>query len=145
MSFSQPTFWLLGLLAMATTAAHAQHEGHQMPADATRRPAVDHSQHQMPRMASSDTSRAGMSHAGMGHQGLNHGGPMSHAYSRKLPMSRNGSGTAWNPDNTPIFMWMSHHGQWMVMNHGAIYLRYTNQNVGRDAGQRGGSALSAPN
>jgi hypothetical protein len=81
----------------------------------------------------------------MGHQGMDHDGPMSHAYSRKLPMSRNGSGTAWNPDNTPMFMWMSHHDQWMVMNHGAVYLRYTNQNVGRDAGQRGGSTLSAPN
>jgi hypothetical protein len=52
MSFSHPTFWLLGLLAVATTAAHAQHEGHQMPTDTTRRPAVDHSQHQMPGMAS---------------------------------------------------------------------------------------------
>jgi len=26
---------------------------------------------------------------------------MNHAYSLSLPMNRNGSGTAWSPDNTP--------------------------------------------
>jgi hypothetical protein len=44
-----------------------------------------------------------------------------------------------------MYMWMSHHGKWMVMNHGAINLRYTNQNIGRSGGQRGGSTFDAPN
>src|SRR6187402_1508952 len=30
----------------------------------------------------------------------------SHAYSRNLSMSRNGSGTGWNPDASPMYMWM---------------------------------------
>jgi len=71
--------------------------------------------------------------------------PMSHAYSRNLPMGRNGSGTAWNPDQTPMYMWMHHKGKWMVMNHGAVYLRYSNQNLARENGQRGGRTFDAPN
>src|SRR5688572_2196340 len=30
----------------------------------------------------------------------------SHAFSRNLPMNRNSSGTAWNPDASPMYMWM---------------------------------------
>ncbi|WP_303310223.1 hypothetical protein [Hymenobacter sp. BT730] len=139
---------------------YAQHEQHQIkqPAamDTIRHPAatMDHSQHHMPGMAPTDTARpvAPMNHAGhdmSAMQSMDHGttnmGSMPHAYSRQLPMSRNGSGTAWNPDQTPMYMWMSHHGKWMVMNHGAIYLRYTNQNMGRDGKQRGGSTFDASN
>ncbi|MBO0357111.1 hypothetical protein J0X19_04065 [Hymenobacter sp. BT186] len=151
-------FFLASLLPLASTLAYSQHEGHQMPAtkpaaaDTTRRAApMNHSQHQghqMPGMAPADTSHAHMNHAGMNHGAMGHEGMgmnMSHAYSRNLPMNRNGSGTAWNPDNTPMYMWMSHHGPWMVMNHGAVNVRYSRQNLGRDAGQRGGGAFGAPN
>ncbi|QNH64051.1 hypothetical protein H4317_03260 [Hymenobacter sediminicola] len=156
--------FLLALLPFASTVGYSQHEGHQMAppkpasADTTRRAApMDHSQHQgnqMPGTTPTDTSRTRMNHSDTGHAGMNHGAmghagmamdEMSHAYSRRLPMSRNGSGTAWNPDNTPMYMWMSHHGSWMVMNHGAINVRYTRQNLGRSSGQRGGSTFDAPN
>jgi len=30
----------------------------------------------------------------------------SHGYSKNLPMSRNGSGTGWSPDASPMYMWM---------------------------------------
>ena len=30
----------------------------------------------------------------------------SHSFSRSLPMNRNGSGTGWNPDQSPMYMWM---------------------------------------
>ena len=33
---------------------------------------------------------------------------MSHAYSLSLPMNRNGSGTSWSPDNTPMYAIMKH-------------------------------------
>ncbi|ALD20008.1 hypothetical protein [Hymenobacter sp. DG25A] len=153
-------FALALLLLLSTMPGYAQHKQHQIkqPAatDTTRRPAapMDHSQHHMPGMAPADTARpaAPMNHAGHNMDmmpGMNHGtmdmGTMPHAYSRQLPMNRNGSGTAWNPDQTPMYMWMSHHGKWMVMNHGAIYLRYTNQNIGRNGAQRGGLTFDAPN
>lgn len=108
---------LISLLALCLPlAATAQHHQHQpaptaQPApDTTRRarpqpqnhaehgqPAANpHAGHQMPGMAA-DTSRRDP-HAGHNMQGTHDMGGadgMSHAYSRRLPMSRNGSGTAW--------------------------------------------------
>ena len=37
---------------------------------------------------------------------------MSHAFSRSLPMNRNGSGTAWLPDNSPMNAYMFHKRKW---------------------------------
>src|SRR5687767_5052506 len=45
----------------------------------------------------SDTTHP-MEHEQMQHDSL----LMTHAYSRNLPMSRNGSGTAWVPDTSPM-------------------------------------------
>jgi len=140
----------LGLSLLLTAPVLAQHQ-HAAPTDTARSGTANpHAGHVMlGSPAPPDTSRhtmPGGQHAGHDMSGMDHGGmPMSHAYSRSLPMNRNGSGTAWNPDNTPMYMWMSHHGKWMVMNHGALYLRYTRQNLGRSSGQRGGSSFDAPN
>lgn len=61
---------------------------------------------------------------GMGMDGAMQMPGMSHAYSWKLPMSRNGSGTSWHPDQTPMYMWMQHKEPWMLMYHGAVFGRY---------------------
>ena len=132
-------------LSLATLPALAQHENHQMPgmkmtADTARRAAPKG--HQMPgRTMPADSSHAGHHMAGMDMGDTN----MSHAYSRNLPMNRNGSGTAWQPDQTPMYMWMQHKGPWMLMYHGAAFGRYTSQNFNhRDArGHR--SAVDGPN
>ena len=72
-------------------------------------------------------------------------GTMSHAYSRNLPMSRNGSGTSWQPDQTPMYMWMQHKGPWMLMYHAGAYARYTSQNF-NNKGMRGSAdAIDGPN
>lgn len=69
---------------------------------------------------------------------------MTHAYSLSAPMNRNGSGTAWLPDASPMFGYMAHAGGWMLMMHGNLFLRYTAVNVnGPDA--RGDDGLDAPN
>ena len=68
----------------------------------------------------------------------------SHAYSRNLPMSRNGSGTGWNPDAGPMYMWMKSKGKTDWMFHGNIFLRYTSQDI-FSAGSRGADKFSAPN
>jgi len=150
MTFCKRLFLLLSLLTLTATLGYSQHAGHAMPAppsaaptDTTRRrptpPAADHGQMNHGQMAGMDMADT------TGHSGSMDIEGMSHAYSRRLPMGRNGSGTAWNPDQTPMYMWMSHHGPWMVMNHGDVYLRYSNQNVGRSSGQRGGRTFDAPN
>lgn len=68
----------------------------------------------------------------------------SHAYSGNLPMSRNGSGTGWNPDASPMYMWLkqTHNTDWMF--HGNIFLRYTGTDI-FNSGKKGSSKLSAPN
>jgi hypothetical protein len=71
-------------------------------------------------------------------------GMMSHYLSRNLPMNRNGSGTSWMPDASPIYGQMIMFKKSMLMLHGNIYLRYTNQDI-LNKGGRGGSGFSAPN
>ncbi|HET9503567.1 MAG TPA: hypothetical protein VFO93_08495 [Hymenobacter sp.] len=146
-----PAYFLLAAAGLAARPTLAQHENHQMPgmkmpADTTRH--AGHRGHQMPGMAAPiDTARHGQplnGHASplhvnqMAHQ-------MSHAYSRNLPMSRNGSGTAWQPDQTPMYMWMQHKGPWMLMYHGAAFGRYTSQNFNHDGARGQRSAVDGPN
>lgn len=68
----------------------------------------------------------------------------SHAYSRNLPMSRNGSGTGWNPDASPMYMWMKQTGKTDWMFHGNIFMRYTNTDIFNN-GSRGANRFSFPN
>jgi hypothetical protein len=77
-----------------------------------------------------------------GHGG--HGMPMTHSYSRNLPMNRNGSGTSWLPDNAPMFGYMFHTPKWMYMLHGNLFLRYNKQDLGNH-GPRSGEKWDAPN
>lgn len=78
----------------------------------------------------------------MGHNHVNTS--MSHAFSRNLPMTRNGSGTAWQPDNTPMYGYMFHAKKWMYMLHGDVYIRYNKQDL-FEKGSRGDSKFDAPN
>lgn len=70
--------------------------------------------------------------------------PMTHAFSLNLPMNRNGSGTGWLPDSTPIYGYMFHAPEWMLMLHGNLFLRYTATDIFK-SGSRGESKISAPN
>lgn len=87
----------------------------------------------------------------MGHDGVNmteHGhkgmGSMSHAFSLNLPMSRNGSGTAWGPDAGAMYGYMLHTKGWMFMFHGDAFVRYNKQDL-TDKGSRGDGKFDAPN
>lgn len=78
-------------------------------------------------------------------EGHKHGSmSMSHAFSRNLPMTRNGSGTAWLPDNSPMYGYMYHKGSWMYMIHGNTFLRYNKQDL-FNRGSRGSDKIDAPN
>jgi hypothetical protein len=73
-----------------------------------------------------------------------HNGNMTHAFSRNLPMTRNGSGTSWLPDNSPMYGYMFHTNKWMYMVHGNVYLRYNKQDL-LEKGSRGDKKFDAPN
>lgn len=102
----------------------AQHEHHQMQSDT-----VVHSE-------SVEQAQHG------GHSTMSV--PMAHAYSLNLSMNRNGSGTGWLPDASPMYGYMVHSRKWMYMFHGNIFVRYNNQDVG-NKGSRGDSKIDAPN
>ena len=70
-------------------------------------------------------------------------GSMSHSFSLHLPMSRNGSGTGWLPDASPMYGYMYHSRKWMYMLHGNLFLRYNNQDF-TNKGSRGDSKIDAP-
>ncbi|WP_062543935.1 hypothetical protein [Rufibacter tibetensis] len=137
----------------AADTAH-QHQGHQMSADSLNRAkTAGHEGHTM----SADTAKGHQHHPGMNmshgamtsdttqHAGMNHSmGGMSHAFSRNLPMNRNGSGTSWHPDATPMYGYMKHAGDWMLMFHGQLWLRYNRQDL-FNKGSRGDTQLDAPN
>jgi hypothetical protein len=72
-----------GMVAV-TLPAFAQHEHHQEPAKDT----VSHENHDM--------------------KSMGQGTHMTHSFSLSLPMTRNGSGTGWQPDATPMYAYMKH-------------------------------------
>lgn len=90
------------------------------------------------KMNDKDTARL---HAGM-EENMNMQN-ISHAYSLNLPMSRNGSGTGWLPDESPVYGVMFHTEKWMYMLHGNLFLRYNNQDF-THKGSRGDKKLDAP-
>ncbi len=150
----KPTPLLLLAAALAATPALAQHDHHAMPGmtmPAAKPAPIDTTHRAKPApmggMAMpTDTAHHDM--AGMqGMSGMDMGGMgiMSHAYSRNLPMSRNGSGTAWQPDQTDMYMWMQHKGPWMLMYHGAAFGRYTSQNFNHDGARGQRSTVDGPN
>lgn len=78
------------------------------------------------------------------HEGHTDGPPMSHAFSQNLSMNRNGSGTGWLPDASPMYGYMIHSKKWMYMIHGNVFLRYNNQDIG-NKGSRGDDKFDVPN
>ncbi len=56
------------------------------------------------------------------------------------PMSREGSGTSWLPDSSPMYARMFMFGENMLMLHGGIFPRYTNVST-----RRGDDRIDAPN
>lgn len=87
---------------------------------------MDHSGHDHGAMQTQQNAAPQQQHAGDHSQ---HAASMSHAFSRNLPMTRNGSGTAWMPDNTPMYGYMFHTNKWMYMLHGNAFLRYNKQDL----------------
>jgi hypothetical protein len=126
---------LLFLLIGANIIAFSQHDQHQhhhakkdtsthnMHKNDTTQP--DHSMHQMAKDHKMPAS-------------------MSHAFSLNLPMNRNGSGTGWLPDSSPMYGYMKHTNDWMLMMHGSLFLRYNNQDFS-GKGDRGDKDFDAPN
>lgn len=136
---SSVLFSAVVLLLMSYSTTFGQHEHHQMSKDTTKTE---------PKQRNKKEKKMEMGE--MDHSAMNHemdsamGPPMSHAYSLNLPMNRNGSGTGWLPDTSPMYGYMLHSKKWMYMIHGNIFVRYNNQDIG-NRGTRGDTKVDAPN
>lgn len=92
-----------------------------------------------------DTSMKGMDMGGMKmDSGAMMSMKMNSQYSLDVPMNRDGSGTSWVPDETPMYAYMIHGKKWMTMIHGSFFLRYNKQDL-FNSGSRGGKKVDAPN
>jgi hypothetical protein len=121
-------------ILLSSTAIIAQHEHHPMQGDTTQK------EDTKSKMQSMDS----MDHHAMDHQMDSSMVPMSHSFSLNLPMNRNGSGTAWLPDASPMYGYMLHSKKWMYMFHGSVFIRYNSQDVS-GKGTRGNWKVDAPN
>ncbi len=124
-------FWV----TLSLQAQHGEHDHHNHTT-----PSKDSTQSK-PKMQHSHQADTTHQHHGQeDHAAMN----MSHAFSRNLPMNRNGSGTGWLPDASPMYGYMFHTPKWMYMLHGNLFLRYNNQDIA-GKGSRGGAQFDAPN
>jgi hypothetical protein len=69
---------------------------------------------------------------------------MSSSLSLNLPMNYDGSGTSWQPEDSPMMMYMKMFRNTTIMFHGAIFIRYTYQDADNSY-NRGGEQFDAPN
>ncbi len=167
------TKWLPVVGALIATPALAQHDGHRMPADTTAHPmmmpgmpgmphaparpdttgglmpimpdpsgAMRHDGHAAPGMPDLPTA-PGAPMGMMGDMEMGHG-EMTSTVLVTVPMTREGSGTSWQPDETPMYGAMHQAGPFEIMLHGSVFASYSAQNVGREANQRGDDALDFP-
>ena len=132
-------------LAALATQAHAQDmssmPGMDMPPAGRQAPTGDPEGPTDPHAGHDMSGMAGMGHATA--TATDDAAPpahdmaaMDHAMTSALgpfPMTRDGSGTAWQPDASPHMGGMGHHGDWMTMSHALINVVYSDQ-----GGPRGG-------
>lgn len=62
-----------------------------------------------------------------------------------LPVTREGTGTAWQPDTVPMHGWHAALGPWSFMFHGTVFGGYIRQNDPDNPFDRGGEALVSMN
>jgi plastocyanin len=99
----------------------------------TSTPAPSHEHHMtMPGM----THEGHSAMPGMDH-GMKHGMTMRSSLNLNDPMSREGSGTSWLPDSSPIYARMRMKGDKMLMWHGSIFPRFTRIGGDRDVSAAG--------
>lgn len=138
---------LLILSAQISMAIFSQHEHHKVPDTVPKKQVMQKKPPISKKKVSSTRKDSIQMKPGMDttdhSMHMMHSMP-SHTYSRNLPMSRNGSGTGWNPGASPMYMWMRSAAKTDWMFHGNIFLRYTNQDI-FSSGSRGDDEFSAPN
>ncbi|MGE0246206.1 MAG: hypothetical protein AB7Q37_11220 [Pyrinomonadaceae bacterium] len=138
------------MLFFLFTEAAAQHQHSPTPTPTPSPTASGHEGHATP--AKPTPTPAGHDHGNMPSGGANDGGDsmkMSSTVDVGDPMSREGSGTSWLPDSSPMHAWSKIYGDGgMLMLMGTQFVRYTQVGSSRDisvAGKGGRNRFDAPN
>src|SRR5204863_2318175 len=63
--------------------------------------------------------------------------PMGNDHDMVMPSSREGSGTSWLPDETPMYAIHAQARGWMLMAHGNAFLQYLHESGSRGSDQAG--------
>ena len=100
----------------------------------------DHMMHDGTEMAMSHHHDGGHEMRARSHEGHEMHMEMHSTIDLADPMSREGSGTSWLPDSSPMYAKMFMFDDNMLMLHGAIFPRYTNVST-----RRGDDRIDAPN
>src|SRR6266480_1126751 len=100
----------------------------------------DHMMHDGTEMAMSHHHDGGHEMRARSHEGHEMHMEMHSSIDLADPMSREGSGTSWLPDSSPMYAKMFMFDDDMLMLHGAIFPRYTNVST-----RRGDDRIDAPN
>jgi hypothetical protein len=62
---------------------------------------------------------------------------MAHDHEMTMPSAREGSGTSWLPDDTPMYAVHREAGPWTLMAHGALFVQYLHESGRRGSDQAG--------
>lgn len=118
------------IFLLSSTITIAQQHNHMAMDSTGHSKLMSPPDHQLKKRSHTDTAKSTMM--------------MSSQLSLDLPMNRNGSGTSWMPDETPMYAYMIHGKKWSSMVHGSLFARYTNQDLFKK-GSRGAHEFDAPN
>ena len=114
-------------LASMTSPAAAQHAGHEMPMPM---PAPAPQAEPVPEKPAEPMDHSKMDHAQMDHAAMGHDMAEGRAMTGALgdyPMTREASGTAWQPDASEHAGIHLMSGDWTLMTHGLLNLVYDHQ------------------
>lgn len=125
---------ILVTVTMGSVVGLAQvHQNHKQVSDSTR----------MHTNASTDSAML----LSPKHEHIHHSmHSMTAITSLSLPMTRNGSGTGWQPDASPMYAYMNHDvgNGWQLMVHGSLFLRQGWVNI-NNSSKRNAADFDAPN
>jgi hypothetical protein len=116
-------------------SSHSSHSMHEHPPSVAA--ATSGATGEQPSSVAAASSGATGAHE---HETMQMGMAMPSSINLADPMSREGSGTSWIPDSSPMYGRMFMFGENMLMLHGAIFPRYTNVST-----RRGDDRIDAPN
>ena len=124
---TRPITCLFALVLLFSTSAFSQHDKHKAPLE---------------KLSPTDTVKEGLREKRA--EEMTMMPEMKSLYSLYLPMNFDGSGSGWQPEENPMAMFSKFSTRTQYSVTGAVFLRYTSQDI-FDAGERGDEQFNSAN